>query len=86
MRRQNISNEVILRLYNEGKLTSSYLALMALAGILTSVAVLTNSVPVLIGAMVIAPALPPVALAILASLAASPEWPFGVWEPRHWAS
>jgi len=64
MKRQNVSNEVILRLYNDGKLTSTYLVLMALAGILTSVAVLTNSIPVLIGAMVIAPALPPVALAI----------------------
>jgi uncharacterized hydrophobic protein (TIGR00271 family) len=73
MRRQNVNNEVILRLYNEGKLTSTYLTLMVLAGILTTVAVLTNSVPVLIGAMVIAPALPPIALAIFGFAGGQPR-------------
>jgi len=41
---------------------SSYILLMATAGVLSAVALLTNSVPVLIGSMVIAPAFPPLAL------------------------
>ena len=40
----------------------SYIILMATAGVLSAIALLTNSVPVLIGSMVIAPALPPLAL------------------------
>lgn len=44
------------------KLTPSYLILMGTSGVLAAVAMLTNSIPVLIGSMVIAPALPPLAL------------------------
>ncbi len=40
----------------------SYFVLMALAGVLSAVALLTNSIPILIGSMVVAPALPPFAL------------------------
>ena len=40
----------------------SYILLMTTAGVLSAVALLTNSVPVLIGSMVIAPAFPPLAL------------------------
>jgi uncharacterized membrane protein len=35
---------------------------MAMAGVLAGVALLTDSVPILVGSMVIAPALPPLAL------------------------
>ncbi|MGB3788829.1 MAG: DUF389 domain-containing protein [Phormidesmis sp.] len=42
--------------------SASYILLMTTAGVLSAVALLTNSVPVLIGSMVIAPAFPPLAL------------------------
>lgn len=44
------------------KIDASYMILMATSGVLAAVAMLTNSIPVLIGSMVIAPALPPLAL------------------------
>lgn len=40
----------------------TFLALMSMAGVLTTTALLTNSIPVLIGAMVIAPIMPPLQL------------------------
>lgn len=46
---------------------------MATAGILAAVALLTNSVPILIGSMVIAPALPPLGLVSLAVVAKKPR-------------
>ncbi len=55
--RQNVSNELILELAGKGQFTTSFVILMGVAGILTAVAFLTNSIPVLIGAMVIAPCL-----------------------------
>ena len=44
------------------RLGGTYLVLMATAGVLSAVALLTNSVPILIGSMVVAPALPPLGL------------------------
>lgn len=44
------------------KINASYMILMVASGVLAAVAMLTNSIPVLIGSMVIAPALPPLAL------------------------
>jgi uncharacterized hydrophobic protein (TIGR00271 family) len=43
------------------------------AGVLTAIAFLTNSIPILIGAMVIAPALPPLALAIFSFAGGQPK-------------
>lgn len=57
---QNISNEVLLEINREARLTSSYLALMSIAGVLAAISMLVNSIPILIGAMVVAPVLPPV--------------------------
>lgn len=54
------------RLLEEGRATPYYCTLMVIAGLLAAVAMLTNSIPVLIGAMVIAPALSPLALAAMA--------------------
>lgn len=60
--------EVYTRLREEGRATPYYGTLMVIAGLLAAVAMLTNSIPVLIGAMVIAPALSPLALAALAAV------------------
>lgn len=46
---------------------------MATAGVLAAVALLTNSIPILIGSMVIAPALPPLGLVSLAIVANKPK-------------
>ncbi len=57
-----VSPETVERIAELSELTPSYMVLMVTAGVLSAVAMLTNSVPVLIGSMVIAPALPPLAL------------------------
>lgn len=54
----------------EVALDTSYLVLMTMSGVLAGVALLTNSIPILIGAMVIAPALTPLEL-VSAGLAAN---------------
>ena len=46
----------------QAALTPRYLIYMTLAGVLAGVGLLSNSVPILVGSMIIAPALPPVAL------------------------
>ncbi|MFC4552482.1 MULTISPECIES: DUF389 domain-containing protein [Halorussus] len=51
-------------------LDTSYLVLMTMSGVLAGVALLTNSIPILIGAMVVAPALTPLEL-VSAGLAAN---------------
>lgn len=55
------------------ELTVSYIVLMVTAGILSAVAMLTNSVPTLIGSMVIAPALAPLALISLGIVNRDPK-------------
>lgn len=54
------------RIERDAVISPYHLTLMALAGILAAIALLTESVPVLIGAMLIAPAFPPLALLALA--------------------
>ncbi|WP_136716251.1 DUF389 domain-containing protein [Halorientalis salina] len=54
----------------EVALDTSYLVLMTMSGVLAGVALLTNSIPILIGAMVVAPALTPLEL-VSAGLAAN---------------
>lgn len=51
-------------------LDTSYLVLMTMSGVLAGVALLTNSIPMLVGAMVVAPALTPLEL-VSAGLAAN---------------
>ena len=68
-----ISDRTIDKVSQQAQLTSSYLVFMATAGILAAVALLTNSVPILIGSMVIAPALPPLGLVSLAIVAKKPR-------------
>ncbi|MGB3299354.1 MAG: DUF389 domain-containing protein [Phormidesmis sp.] len=57
-----VSDRAVRYVTKLSELNRSYMILMAMSGILAAVALLTNSIPVLIGAMVIAPALPPLAL------------------------
>lgn len=57
-----ISPEAMHHVSKLSKINASYMILMATSGVLAAVAMLTNSIPVLIGSMVIAPALPPLAL------------------------
>lgn len=61
-------------------LDTSYLVLMTMSGVLAGVALLTNSIPMLIGAMVVAPALTPLEL-VSAGLAANrlDRAGFGAW-------
>lgn len=58
--------ETLNRLKRDSVLAPYHMTLMALSGVLVSVALLTDSVPVLIGAMLVAPAFPPLALIALA--------------------
>lgn len=55
-------NEALEHVNGQVGLKPSYFVLMTMAGVLSAVALLTNSVPILIGSMVVAPALPPFAL------------------------
>ena len=60
--RKTVNHEVVGRVFELSDFNVPYVVLMATAGILSAVALLTNSIPVLIGSMVIAPAFPPLAL------------------------
>ena len=71
-----ISDRTIEKVSKQAQLDSSYLVFMAMAGILAAVALLTNSIPILIGSMIIAPALPPLGLVSLAIVAKKPQIAF----------
>ena len=60
--RKVVDKETIERIVELSEFNGDYVTLMATAGVLSAIALLTNSVPVLIGSMIIAPALPPLAL------------------------
>ena len=68
-----VSDRTIEKVSKQARLTTSYLVFMATAGVLAAVALLTNSIPVLIGSMVIAPALPPLGLISLAIVVRKPK-------------
>ncbi|MBE9047166.1 DUF389 domain-containing protein [Pleurocapsales cyanobacterium LEGE 10410] len=68
-----ISDRTIKKITEQAELTSTYLVFMAMAGVLAAVALLTNSIPILIGSMVIAPALPPLGLISLAIVVRKPK-------------
>ena len=57
------------RVTKDASFDAAYVTFMATAGVLSAVALLSNSVPILVGAMVIAPALAPVALVAFALVA-----------------
>lgn len=60
-RRRNVSEELLERANTQGSFDSTFAALMSVSGVLTAVAMLANSIPILIGAMVVAPAYNPLA-------------------------
>ena len=66
--RKTVSSDVVRRVFELSDFSASYILLMATSGILSAVALLTNSIPVLIGSMVIAPAFPPLALVSFATV------------------
>ena len=68
-----VSDRTLKKVAKQARLNTSYLVFMAMAGVLAAVALLTNSVPILIGSMVIAPALPPLGLVSLALVARKPK-------------
>ena len=71
--KSRVSERTIAKVSQQAQLTSSYLVFMATAGVLAAVALLTDSIPILIGSMVIAPALPPLGLVSLAIVANKPK-------------
>lgn len=71
-----VSEQGIERVAAQAEMNATYLVLMVTAGVLAAVALLTNSVPVLIGAMVIAPALGPLALVAFAIVGGKPQLAF----------
>ena len=68
-----VSPRTIEQVAQQARLTTSYTVFMATSGVLAAVALLTDSVPILIGSMVIAPALPPLGLVSLALVAKKPK-------------
>ena len=68
-----ISDRTLQKVSQQAQLDDSYLLFMAMSGVLAAVALLTNSIPILIGSMIIAPALPPLGLISLAIVAKKPQ-------------
>ncbi len=60
--RRNLPEEMLLHVARQGRLDGPYAVFMSIAGVLAAVGMLTNSVPVLIGSMVVAPAFAPLSL------------------------
>lgn len=61
-----ISDEQLRSVAEQAQPTMTYAVLMAMSGVLAAVALLTDSVPILVGSMVIAPALSPLGLVAFA--------------------
>lgn len=61
-----INDDVVEKSAAEVRLSASYLLYMACSGVLASVALVSASVPILIGSMIVAPLMPPLALIVFA--------------------
>lgn len=68
-----VDSSIVQDVVERSKFDASYIVLMATSGVLSAIALLTNSVPVLIGSMVIAPALPPLALVSFGAVNRQPK-------------
>ena len=64
-----IPGETIDDVASQSQLSVPFLLYMASSGVLASVALLSNSVPILIGSMIVAPLMPPLALVAFALVA-----------------
>lgn len=60
--RSMLSEQTIDETASEAQLTGSYALFMGCSGVLAAVALLSSSIPILIGSMIVAPLLPPLAL------------------------
>ncbi len=77
---QIVGPETVQQVAQQAEFSTSYMVLMAMAGVLAAVALLTNSVPILVGAMVVAPALGPLALIAFALVSRQPPLVLhGLW-------
>ena len=75
-----VSAPMLQHVAAQAEFSVSYVVLMATAGVLAAVALLTNSVPILVGAMVVAPAFGPLALIAFALVGRQPPLALsGVW-------
>ncbi|MGB3828126.1 MAG: DUF389 domain-containing protein [Ornithinimicrobium sp.] len=61
-----VDQDTVTRTAAQASLSTTYLLYMATSGVLASVALLSNSVPILIGSMIVAPLMAPLALVPLA--------------------
>ena len=61
-----VNGDTVARVAAQAEMSPTYLVFMATSGVLAAVALLTSSVPILIGSMVVAPALAPLALVAFA--------------------
>ena len=77
---QVVSSQTLEHVEQQAEFGVIYMVLMAAGGVLAAVALLTNSVPILVGSMVVAPAFPPLALIAFALAAGRPSLAFrGLW-------
>lgn len=60
------TSEMFCRVSDESRFTATHALFMSLSGVLAAVALVTNSVPILIGAMIVAPAFPALAMVPIA--------------------
>lgn len=67
-----VNEDTVARVAAQAEMSLSFMVFMATAGVLAAVALLTGSVPVLVGSMVVAPALPPLALVAFALVGRKP--------------
>lgn len=67
-----MNRDTIQQVEQQTKLNLTYGVLMGVAGILAAVSLLTNSVPILVGSMIVAPALGPIALMAFALVRGQP--------------
>lgn len=68
-----ISDEQLQSVAEQARLTMTYGVLMSMSGVLAAAALLANSVPMLVGSMVIAPALSPLGLVAFALVRGNPH-------------
>ncbi len=56
---RDCNKEILNKIESKVSFNLSYVLLISISGVLAAVALLTSSVPILIGSMVVAPTLPP---------------------------
>jgi uncharacterized hydrophobic protein (TIGR00271 family) len=68
-----VSGKTIKHVSQQAEFSITYIVLMAMSGILAAISLLTNSIPILVGSMIIAPALAPIALMAFACVGRRPS-------------